>query len=75
MHLLYEHSYIYAHFDCTYRSLNHLHALMPHPVDGSCNVHHLLFLDLSQHIVDADERTSTTNTSTIHMQNVIHSYM
>ena len=51
----------------TYRSLDHLHALVPHLVDGSCNVHHLLLLDLLQHIVNADEGTSATNTSTLEM--------
>ena len=51
-------------FTRTHRSLHHLHALVPHLVDGSCNVHHLLLLDLLQDIVNADEGTSTTNTST-----------
>ena len=37
---------------------------MPHLVDGSCNVHHLLLLDLLQDVVNADEGPSTTNTST-----------
>ena len=49
---------------CTHHSLNHLHALVPHLVDGSCNVHQLLLLDLLQHVVDTDEGTSTSNTST-----------
>ena len=48
-----------------YRSLDHLHALVPHLVDGSCNVHHLLLLDLLQDIVNADEGPSATNTSTL----------
>ena len=47
----------------TYRCLDYLHALVPHLVDGSCNVHHLLLLDLLQHIVNTDEGTSTSNTS------------
>ena len=47
-----------------YRSLHHLHALVSHLVDGSCNVHHLLLLDLVQDIVYADEGTSTSNSST-----------
>ena len=37
---------------------------MPHLVDGSCNVHHLLILDLLQDAVNADEGPSATNTST-----------
>ena len=45
-------------------SLHHHHALVPHLVDGSCNVHHLLLLDLLQDIVNANEGTSATNTST-----------
>ena len=48
----------------TYHGLDHLHTLVSHLVDGSCNVHHLLLLDLLQDIVNADESTSTTNTST-----------
>ena len=48
----------------THHSLNHLHALVPHLVDGSSNVHQLLLLDLLQHIVNTDEGTSTSNTST-----------
>ena len=54
----------------THRSLYHLHALVPHLVDGSCNVHHLLLLDLLQHIVHADEGASTTNTSTVRYHNM-----
>ena len=46
----------------THRSLRHLHALVPHLVDDSCNVHHLLLLDLLQDIVNADEGTSMPNT-------------
>ena len=50
---------------CTaYRCLDHFHALVPHLVDCSCNVHHFLFLDLLQHTVDTDEGTSASNTST-----------
>ena len=47
-----------------YNSLDHLHALVSHLVDDSCNVHHLLLLDLFQDIVNADEGPSATNTST-----------
>ena len=47
----------------TYWSLDHLHALVPHLVDGSCNVHHLLLLDLLQDIVHANEGTSAPDTS------------
>ena len=49
----------------THRSLDHLHALVPHLVDGSCNVHHLLLLDLLQDIVNTDEGAGTTHTSTV----------
>jgi hypothetical protein len=38
-----------------------------HLVDGSCNVHHLLLLDLLLDNVYADEGPSATNTSTIIM--------
>ena len=48
----------------THRCLDHLHALVPQLVDGSCNVHHLHLLDLLQHVVNTDEGTSTSNTST-----------
>ena len=53
----------------TYRCLDHLHALVPHLVDCSCNVHHLLLLDLLQDTVNTDEGTSTSNTSTVCMDN------
>ena len=48
----------------TYHSLYHLHALVSHLVDGSCNVHHLLLLDLLQDIINADEGSCTTYSST-----------
>ena len=47
-----------------YNKVDHLHTLVSHLVDGSCNVHHSLLLDLVQDIVQANEGTSTSNTST-----------
>ena len=47
-----------------YHCLDHLHALVSHLVDDSCNVYHLLLFDLFQGIANADEGSSTTNTST-----------
>ena len=55
-----------------YNSLHHLCALVSHLVDGSCNVHHLLLLDLVQDIVYADEGTSTSNSSTRPQIHVFH---
>ena len=49
----------------TYWSLDHLHALMPQLIDGPCNVHFVFLLDLLQNIVNANESTSTSNTSTV----------
>ena len=37
---------------------------MPHLVDGPCNVHHLLLLDLLLDIVNADEGPRAPHTST-----------
>ena len=61
IHLYFYHLSLFT----AYRSLHHLRPLVSHLVDGSCNVHHLLLLDLVQDIVYADEGTSTSNSSTV----------
>ena len=56
--------YIWSRTIITYWSLDHLHTLVSHLVDGPCNVYHLLLLDLIQDIINTYEGTCTPNTST-----------
>ena len=48
----------------THRSLNHFHSSLSHLGDGSWDVYYLFFLQLLQNVVNGNECTSTTYSST-----------
>ena len=49
----------------THVSLNHLHAPLPHFVDDTGDVNHLLLLHLLQHNINNHESACSANTSTV----------
>ena len=50
--------------ECTHQGLYHLHSLFPQFVDDGDNVHPVFLLSLLQGMVDGDECTSPSHTST-----------